>query len=203
MKKWIALVIAWHVSIVSGLCVEQEHMDIARDILLICRSPEDPLPNDDLSAYAKGHGLSDADVSEILIELAKDGLCENADALQSQLTGAALWALPSFGGERESEFVRKIMMTTNDNGLRRETVLVWMRIVPEKWEDMVREVAADSRFDSLTRYVTYQEAYRIGQNRNEPTRKRVEQVLMELSAREESPGNRRDMQKWVDELKER
>ncbi len=201
MKKRIEFVVAFLISIVCAVCAELDNAEIVRGILLSCVRPGYPTPNEEMEAFARGRGISNAEMSELLMSLVEEGLHDDADALSRRVADGALWGLSRFGGDHESEFVREIIMTTKDNGIRLTAVLAWMRIVPEKWEDMVREVAADSRFDSLTRFVTYQEAYRIGQNGDERTRRRVEQVLSEVHDNEPSPGNRLDMQKWTSELK--
>jgi hypothetical protein len=203
MKKWIVFAAVWHMSLVLGWSVEQKNMEVIRDILLCCRGPEEPSLNDDLANFAKANALSDADMSNMLIVLAQDGLRDDADALHRQLTDGALWGLARFGGEEEIDFVKDVMRATQNSCLRQTAVLVGMRMNPDKWEEWVREVAADNRFDSLTRFDAYEEAYRIGRNGDEKTRQQVEKVLSEYTEKEASEGNRISMRRWTGELKER
>lgn len=177
--------------------------DIVSLILLQCHGPEDPTPDEELADYARIAGLSNADVSKILVSFIEDGLQAEGDNLQRQLTAGSLAALPRFGGEQEVDYVWSIVQTTEDAGLRRRAILVGMRMNPEKWEEWLRYVATDNRFDSLTRFVTYQEAYRLGKNKDDGTRQRVDQVLSEFADKDSSPGNCADLKKWSDELKAR
>ena len=203
MNKLVAIALVVFFGKVSVLFAEHGHMDVVREILLVCRSPEDPTPNDDLVDYARQTGLSDEDVSMMLIELVQDGLNGNLDVLQRQLTEGALWSLSHFGAERENEFVRTVMLSTQDSGLRQVCVRVGIRMMPEKWEEWVRATATDNRFDDLTRFDAYEEAYRVGMNGDENTRQQVEKVLSEFMERETTSGNSISMQRWANELKAR
>lgn len=203
MRKWILVAMAWNIGTMPVFCEEVKTEDIARNILLCCRCPEDPLPEEDLAAYAAAQGLSDSEVSEMLVAFVEDGIHAGTDPLQRQLACASIWALARFGGEKESNYVREIMRTTQDAGLQRAALLVGMRLTPEKWEEWVREVAGASRFGSLTRFVAYEEVFRIGKNGSEQTQKRMEQVMSELKEMETSPGNKNRLQGWSDELKKR
>ena len=201
MKKVILTFIAIFLCILTGLADEYSPKDIVPLILLQCRGPESPTPDAELADYARVNGLSNAEVSKILVAFIEDGLQCGEDRMRRQLRDASLWALVRFGGKHESEYVRDIMRTTSDEGLCQISVRVGMRLCPENWEEWVREVAADNRFGSLTRFDAYEEAFRIGQSKDEKTRQRVEQVLSEFIEREKSPGNRTDLQKWAAELK--
>lgn len=202
MKKWLLIAVALHMSVMPGFAEERRAEDIARDILMCCRGPEDPLPDEDLASFAMRKGLSDEDISGMLVRFVEDGLGGGGDAVERQLTGASLWALARFGGKRESLFVRQIMRETEDAGLRQTAVRVGMRLAPDNWEEWLREVATDGRFDDLTRFDACEEAYRIGQNADGQTRQRVEQVLSELAEKEDNPGNRSNMRCWAEVLKE-
>lgn len=203
MKSMIRIMIALLICMSSGFGDELRLEDIVQAILLQCRSPEDPTPDAELADYARVHGLSNAEVSRILVSFIEDGLQGGGDNLQRQLTAGALSALARFGGEQEIDFVRSIVQTTEDAGLKRRAIFVGMRLSPEKWEEWIRYVATDNHFDSLTRFITYQEAYRIGKNKDELTRRRVEQVLSEFADKDPSPGNCEELRKWSADLKAR
>ncbi len=203
MEKVIRITIGLLICIAPAFGDELRLEDIVQAILLQCRGPEDPTPDADLADYARVNGLSNAEVSKILVSFIEDGLQAEGDNLQRQLTAGSLAALPRFGGEQEVDYVWSIVQTTEDAGLRRRAILVGMRMNPEKWEEWLRYVATDNRFDSLTRFVTYQEAYRLGKNKDDGTRQRVDQVLSEFADKNSSPGNCADLKKWSDELKAR
>lgn len=153
MKKVILTLVALSICILTGLADEYSPKDIVPLILLQCHGPEDPTPDEELADYARIAGLSNADVSKILVSFIEDGLQAEGDNLQRQLTAGSLAALPRFGGEQEVDYVWSIVQTTEDAGLRRRAILVGMRMNPEKWEEWLRYVATDNRFDSLTRFV--------------------------------------------------
>lgn len=203
MKKRLTFLLAalFVVSAASGFDVDI--MDPVQFILLECRHVGGSTQSDDLLAYAKAAGLSDAEMSERLVELVELGLGDAPDFTERQLSLGALWGLAHFGGEKENDFVKEIMRMTNDETTRHIAVRVGIQMMPEKWEEWVREVAADNRFDSLTRFDAYEEAYRIGRNGDEKTRQQVEKVLSEYTEKEASEGNRISMRRWTGELKER
>ena len=203
MKKRLTFLLAalFVVSAASGFDVDI--MDPVQLILLECRHVGGPTQSDDLLAYAKAAGLSDAEMSERLVELVELGLGDAPDFTERQLSLGALWGLAHFGGEKENDFVKEIMRTTNDETTRHIAVRVGIQMMPEKWEDWVREVVDNRSFDDLTRFDAYEEAYRIGQNGDEKTRQQVEKVLSELTEKEASEGNRMSMRRWTGELKER
>jgi len=180
---------------------EWNESDPIQFILLECRHPDGPTQEDDLIAFAQAKGLSNAEMSAKLVALIDLGLQGDTDALLRQLTYSALGGLAYFGGAEERAFVQNIFRTTQDPTLRHIAVRVGIRMMPAQWEEWVREAATDSRFDSLTRYDAYEEAYRIGKSGDERTRQRVEQVLSELEKTEPNPGNRMDMRHWSEKLK--
>lgn len=202
MKRLLVIGVVLHMCVSCGFGGELNNVDIIRGILLRCRSPEGPSRDADLEAFARAEGMSDAEVAEILVACIQDGLGDTGNVLHRQLACSAIWALVRYGGEKESEFVRGIMRTTQDASLQRTTLLAGMRMEPLKWEEWVHEIATNNRFDSVTRFVAFEEAYRIGLNGDECTRQHVQQVLSEYIGREASPGNRGELQKWTSELKD-
>ncbi len=201
MKK--CMLVVWTLWFGMTVCcgAELSYAERIQSLLLSCRHPGDPTPTDDLRSFAAANKLANNEMSDLLMQLAKPGLDEKADATQHDVTHAALWGLAIFGGEEEYAFVLELLETTNDDSLQKTAVRVGIRMVPENWENLVRKVAATERFDSLTRYDAYEEAYRIGRNGDERTRQRVEQVLSELEKTESNPGNRMDMRHWSEKLK--
>lgn len=189
-----------HLTMVWGASAAPEDMEVLKDILLVCRGPEDPMPNDEIAEYARLSGLSDAAVSDMLIELAQAGLNGNSDAMQRQLAEGALWGLARFGSERGNQYVRELMLATQDTGIRQVCIRVGIRMMPEKWEEWLR-LAADSRFDDLTRFNAYEEAYRVGQGGDDNTRQRVEKVLSEFVSMESTSGNDMNLRQWTSDLK--
>lgn len=202
MKKLMFLVVIPFVYITSAHGFEVDESDPIQLILMECRHPDGPTQADDLLAYAKAKGLSNAEMSARLMELAELGLVNDADALQRQLSYGALGGLSYFGGEDENAFVRDVMKTTQDVVMRHIAVRVGIRMMPEKWEEWVQEVATDELLDDLTRFDAYEEAYRIGKNADKNVRQRVESVLSGLSEQDESGGNQEHLRRWSAELKQ-
>ncbi len=199
MNKVILTVIAIFMCILTGLADEYySPKDIVSLILLQCHGPEDPTPDEELADYARVNGLSNAEVSKILVSFIEDGLRGEGNRSQHQLARASLWALARFGGEKEVDFVRSVMRTAEDSGIRRAAVLVGMRIAPEKWEEFIREVAANEN-DSLTRFVAYEEAVMIAMKGDDAEKRNVERVFSELA---EIDGHRAErLRRWAAELK--
>lgn len=203
MKKLLFAMFALVCGLSAGFGGELSDMECIKTIMLSCRHPGGPTPTDDLRTFASVRKLTNREMSDLLLQLAGEGLCEGADAMQRRLAHGAIWGLLPFGGDAEIAFVRNVMRTTTDESLRQTAVHVGIRMEPGKWEEWVREVAADRRCASLTRFDAYEEAYRIGQSGDEQTRNRVGQVLSELAEKESSAGNRANLQRWASELKER
>ena len=172
-------------------------------ILLSCRHPGDPTPMDSLRSFAAANELTNAEMADLLMQLVRPGIDAKADSRQRDLAAAAFWGLAIFGGEEEYSFVSELIHSTNDTSLQKTAVRVVIRMMSEKWEEWVRTVASEKRFDSLTRFDAYEEAYRIGMNGDERTRQQVEKVLSEFMAREATSGNSTSMQRWINELEAR
>lgn len=202
MKKRLTFLLAalFVVSAASGFDVDI--MDPVQLILLECRHVGGPTQSDDLLAYAKAAGLSDAEMSERLVELVELGLGDAPDFTERQLSLGALWGLAHFGGEKENDFVKEIMRTTNDETTRHIAVRVGIQMMPEKWEDWVREVVDNRSFDDLTRFDAYEEVFQIGQSGDEKTKQHVEKVLWSLVEQDEYPGNQERLRRWARALQD-
>ncbi|MBQ9344553.1 MAG: hypothetical protein IJT88_05000 [Kiritimatiellae bacterium] len=203
MKAVVILVVAILMFPFAGHTADIDDTDPLQRIFLECRHFDGPTQEDDLRAFAKATGLSNTEMSEKLIALVRNGLGDNTNALQRQLTYGALGGLAYFGGDAENDFVREVMRTTSDPTLRHIAVRVGIRMKPKQWEEWVREACSDERFDSLTRFDAYEEAFRIAQRGDELTRRRVEQVLSEFADKDPSPGNCEELRKWSADLKAR
>lgn len=201
MKKALLFLAATFVSLPAVQGFEVDHTDPVQIILLVCRRPDDPTPTDSLIHYAKVNGVSNEDMSAHLVELAKMGLGNETDYLQHQLATRALGMLSYFGGEKENAFVREVMLTTQDSTMRHVAVRAGIKMMPAKWEEWVREAATDNRFDFLTRFDAYEEAYQIGRDGDEETRRNVIKVLSEFAETDASTANQMDLRRWVEELK--
>ena len=75
------------------------------------------------------------------------------------------------------------------------------RMVPEKWEDLVREIAADEKYSDYDRFLAYEETFRVGMGGDLNTRNRVIEVLEEMRAIDTSKSNRNSLGLWLTELK--
>ncbi len=179
-----------------------EFRERVRRIYAKCRQMNEPGPERDLIALAKAEGLSREEMAGALVQLVEEGLAENADPGQRSLAHSALWGLVPFGGEKEFLFIRELVSTTKDakSILRRTGLIVAPRIMPERWEEWLREVVADERSDSYDRFLVCQEAFWIGRDGDAKTRRRVIEVLGEMKRRNLSEADRRDLQGWIDEL---
>lgn len=182
-----------------------DHDDRAafQTIFLTCRHRGDPLPSDDLSFYAEQHGLSNKEMSTLLLEFVKNGMDDHADKRQQRMGRSALQALSKFGGEAERCIVLDIMRVSTDLDFRAIAIKTSIRMMPEEWESVVREVATNERFSNYDRFIAYEEAFRVGKNADEETKERLESVLKELAETEPSPANQDHLRKWTSDLKAR
>ena len=176
---------------------ETEHL---YDIFLRCRHPRGPTALDDLRAYAQAHGLSDAEMSGMLVELAKAGLDDKGDVARQRLARCALYELPNFGGIAAVEFLRNVMRTGPDAKARLVAARSCLRMKPESWEAWLREVVSDGRFGDHDRFLAYEEVFQIGRDGDDGTRQRVMEVMNEMRASDASRVNRNRLGGWVAEL---
>ena len=158
------------------------------------------MPADDLRSYAEKNGLSDAEMSEKLVAFVKAGLPDDADRIQQRLGGAALYGLAQFGGETERAFVWDIMTTSDNQHFRDVAIQICIRMMPEGWEEWVREVVYDKRYDEMVRFDAYEEAFRTGRGGDEKTRMHVGEVLLDLIGEDPYEGNRERLRRWSAEL---
>ncbi|MBQ7252513.1 MAG: hypothetical protein IJS32_07925 [Kiritimatiellae bacterium] len=93
------------------------------------------------------------------------------------------------------------MREAADGHLRQLAVLAGLRMTPDRWEEWVREAAADKRFNDLERWIIYEDILRIGREGDEKTRQRVIEVLSEMRGKDAYPANRDSLGKWIAELK--
>lgn len=117
-------------------------------IFLTCRHMGDPLPSDDLVLYAEQHGLTEKEMSTLLLEFVRNGMDDHADKRQQRMGRSALHALSKFGGEAERSIVLDIMRVSTDMDFRVIAIKTCIRMKPEEWESVVREVAANERFSN-------------------------------------------------------
>ena len=151
-----------------------DKLESIRLILLSCGDPDGPTQEEELRAFAIAHDISNAEMSSMLIELAGPGLAAHAEPLQRELVDGVLWGLGCFGGAKEKEFVRNVMRTSRDSHLQKAAVRVGIRMMPEGWEEWVREVVSDKRYDEMVRFDAYEEAFRRRKNKEACRRSLVE-----------------------------
>ena len=169
-------------------------------IFLACRHREGPTAMDDLRAYAQDHGFSDVDMAAQLMQFVREGLPKCHDSLQRHATGAALWALVPFAGESGIPFVHEVMQDAEDGNLRQIALRAGLRMTPEKWEEWVREAAADKRFGDSDRWSIYEDVFRFGRDGDAKTRQRVITVLTEIRASDSYRVNQNSLGGWIAEL---
>ncbi len=177
-----------------------DKLESIRLILLSCGDPDGPTQEEELRALAIAHDISNAEMSSMLIELAGPGLAAHAEPLQRELVDGVLWGLGCFGGAKEKEFVRNVMRTSRDSHLQKAAVRVGIRMMPEGWEEWVREVVSDKRYDEMVRFDAYEEAFRTGRGGDEKTRMHVGEVLLDLIGEDPYEGNRERLRRWSAEL---
>lgn len=182
---------------------ETDGLDPLKTIFLACRHVGGSTPSDDLKSYMEKSGISNSEMSEKLMALVEGGLDANAGPRERHLAESALYGLALFGGEGERERVLDIMRTTVNKNFRTTAIRTSIRMMPGQWEDVVREVATNERYESYDRFVAYEEAFRFGEHGDAETRGQVKRVLSELLAQEPNVGNRGYLQKWVNELEAR
>jgi len=169
--------------------------------LWVCISPDHPGGGTTPRDFARARDKTDAELAEKLVEIIQRGMREDANAEAASHAQGALWHLRGIGGEKEFAVVREVMRTTKDvKGIRRTAILVGIEMMPEKWEEWLREVMADERSDNYDCFLVCQEAFRIGRDGDDKTRRRVVEVLEEMKRRNLSDADRRDFDKWIDEL---
>ena len=173
--------------------------DVER-VFLVCRHVGGPTVADDLRSLAAKRGASDAEMAERLMELAKSMMSEEADARQRHLATAAVYGLGLFGGEAERDFALELMRTTCDKNLRQTALRACIRMVPDKWEEVVREIAGDERFDSYAKFGAFEEAFELGKRGDCTMRQRIKEVLSELGAGNPRVLPRERLDAWISEL---
>ena len=201
-----AVFLAGMAFLAGGVAVASSLPDDVRqrfvEIFARCRHVGASEPEADLMAFAKSKGLSKEEMAGFLVQLVDEGLSENADAFQRSIANSALWGLVPFAGEKEFTFVREVMLTAKDakGTIRRTAIIVGPRMKPEKWEEWLREVVADERSDNYDRFLVFNEAFQIGRDGDEKTRRRVVEVFEEMKTRGVSDANRRHLDEWIAEL---
>ena len=169
-------------------------------IFLVCRHVGGPTVADDLRSLAAQRGASDAEMAARLMELAKSTVTEETDARQRHLAEAAVAGLGLFGGEAERDFALELMRTTRDKNLRQAALRACIRMVPDKWEEVVREVAEDDRFDSYAKFGAFEEAFRLGKSGDGAMRQRMKEVFSEFAAKNPHVVSRERLDAWIWEL---
>ena len=201
----IAVVLVSFSVFVSGVArgFDSDDMSALQTIFLSCRHRGGPMPFDDLRYYAEVKGLSDKEMSEMLVIFVRNGMEDNADKRQQQMGRCALDALSLFGGVEEKGIVLGIMRTASNIDFRVLAIKSCMRMIPDQWEEVVREVATGERYGNYERFIAYEEAFHVGENSDARTKERIEQVMEELAEREASQANQERLQRWANELKAR
>lgn len=182
---------------------DNDDMSVLQMIFLSCRHRGGPLPSDDLQHYAEVKGLSDEEMSAMLLEFVRNGMEDDADNRQQRMGLSALSGLAKFGGVAERDAVLDIIRTVPDNNWRSLAIQTCIRMMPDQWEEVVREVATGERYGNYDRFIAYEEAFRVGEHSDARTKERIEQVMEELAEREASQANQERLQRWADELKAR
>lgn len=186
---------------VSAICgQEYGELDDLEICLLSHTCPGGPSIEERLESYAKKCGLSKEDLAKKLSKIVKHGLWPNSDDFQSGLAKNALWGLAKFGGTNEYALVHGIMQQQGDKFFY-AALHALFRMVPEKWEDLVREIAADEKYSDYDRFLAYEETFRVGMGGDLNTRNRVIEVLEEMRAIDTSKSNRNSLGLWLTELK--
>ena len=172
------------------------------EIYMTCRDEIDEGPEAELEELAKAEDLSKEEMAGLLLQLVSEGLAENADPFRQSIANSALWGLVPFAGEKEFLFVREVMRAAKDakGTIRRTALMVGSRMAPDRWEEWVREVVVDERSDNYDRFLVWQEAFQIGRDGDEKTRRRVVEVFKEMKTRGVSDANQRHLDEWIAEL---
>ena len=165
-----------------------------------CRHVGGPTVFDDLLALANGTGASNEEIASCLMEIVKDGISEEAEARQRFCAECAISALGRFGGGNERSFLLELMRTTSDKNLRQAALRACIRMEPDKFDDVVREVASDERFDSYAKFGAFEEAFRVGKAGNSQLRERVKQVLSDWGEKTRGCVSLECLDSWLAEL---
>lgn len=182
---------------------DNDDMSVLQMIFLSCRHRGGPMPSDDLIHYAAVKGLSDKEMSAMLLEFVRNGMEDNADNRQQRMGLSALCGLAKFGGAAEREVVLDIIRTATDKNWRAFAIQTCIRMMPGQWEEVVREVATGERYENYDRFIAYEEAFRVGEHSDTKTKERIEQVMEELAEREASQANQLHLRRWANDLKAR
>ena len=200
-----AVVLAIISVFISGMSLgfDSDDRSALQMIFLSCRHRGGPMPSDDLRHYAEDNGLSDKEMSAMLLEFVRSGMEDNADKRQQRMGRCALDALSMFGGVEEKCVVLDIMRIASDIDFRVLAIKTCIRMMPDQWEEVVREVATGERYGNYDRFIAYEEAFRVGEHSDTKTKERIEQVMEELAEREASQANQLHLRRWANDLKAR
>ena len=204
MKKkmeCLFIVVAFIAAMSHGF--NSDDVSALQSIFLAHRHFGGPMPSDDLRSYAQKHGLTDTEMSAMLLEFVRNGMEDNADNRQQHVGRAALSGLAKFGGVAERDAVLDIIRTATDKNWRSLAIQTCIRMVPDQWEEVVREVATGDRYGNYEHFIAYEEAFHVGEKSDARTKERIEQVMEELAEREASQANQERLQRWANELKAR
>lgn len=189
-------------SIPVGHEAEISNQECLRLIFLSCRHVGEPGAWDDLKTLAETRHLTQEDMYALLTEQIQDGLAQGAGWEQYVTAMGCLAALATIPGEHTHTFAKELMRTTNDNGVRNTAVQVAVSTMPEKWDELFREILGTKHFDHLTRYYAYESAYDVGKAGNAGTRRHVQEVLKDLATKEEVASLKKHLLEWARELDE-
>ena len=169
------------------------------DLLFACSdSMDDGIETTNARDFAKARGFSESELAEKLVALVESELKEPVD---SCVAACAIGRIAEIGRETEREFLREVMRTARDGGMRQEAFDAGIRMKPDAWEEWLREMATIANFGDLDRYVAYRNVFWLGRDGDEKTRQRVIEVLSEMRGKDAYPANRDSLGKWVAELK--
>ena len=187
-------------SVPVGHEAEISNQECLRLIFLSCRHVGEPGAWDDLKTLAETRHLTQEDMYALLTEQIQDGLAQGAEWEQYVTAMGCLAALATIPGEQTHAFAKKLMRTTNDNGVRNTAVQVAVSTMPEKWDELFLEILETKHFDHLTRYYAYESAYDVGKAGNAETRRHVQEVLEELATKDEDAYLQKHLLEWAREL---
>ena len=168
--------------------------------LLFSPEPGDSAQKVDWEMFAQTRGIAKEELAAKIAGIAKNGLVNNSDDFKARLGESALWELARVGGEKEYAFVHDTMQRQGEK-YRHIAMYVLFRMVPAKWEDLVREIVADEKYSDYDRFLAYEEAVRVGRSGDLNTRRRVIEVLEEMRSTDTSKSNRNSIGLGLTELK--
>ncbi len=199
--SWIISIVVLLVSSVSFAGAESgdASWDGLEEHLMACMDDEVSVLSENLIDFAKRRGKTKQELAEKLVRCVEAGLGNGTGEHLPSLSKSALWALVGVGGDSENDFVRNLMRS-KEGIVRIAAIQVGIRMIPNNWEEWVREVATNSRFGGYDRYLAFKEAFRIGRDGDDSIRKHVVSVLKDMRASDPDQTNQNRLGLWITEL---